>query len=673
MTVTQRRIRTDPGKPEAPLTAEPGIKYTCDCCGIDITNTVRIKCAAKECEEVDLCPGCFCEGKEVQRHKAWHDYKVVEQHSQPIFTPDWGADEELLLISGLIINGLGNWAEVATHIGTRTKEECQKHYEEVYLGVGQDEEVSGESTEMEVDGVVTKRKREFMPPMDRTFKYDSDEFQAKKKARIEEMRKPHALPTGTTNPLVSAPTNHEVAGFMPGRLEFEHEVDNDAELVVKDFEFGLVYKYGGDEQPEAKVTAPLEEEEEGEDEDEEEATKTNAKVKQEEVRVKEEPSDLPMLAGPSKQSGSVSPTKKETADGKGKEKAEPGPDVEDEDELEVKLALLDIYFSKLDKREEAKDLIFDRGLTEYKKIQANEKKRPKDERELVQRYKVFAKLQTAQDFEVLIEGLIYEHKLRKRIAELQEYRRMGITTAAEAEVYDNAKAARAGYRPLPARDRVAEVLPTGARVNAGQHRFLHGVAGTPPPGVASKGDTREPTPRLPGFGGRKPRELTISSRYVLLRILATPLNLANAASLDLLSTEEQSLCSSLRVLPKPYLTIKEMYIRENERRKGLLKRRDARKMMKIDVNKSGRIFDFLVSSGMLILAYDPTVKPVYPPLKDPNAMFGAPLSVDLVNGQQMVNGHANGHLGSKGVNNGVKDMNGAPAVPMGMPIGVNGH
>lgn len=32
-------------------------------------------------------------------------------------------------------------------------------------------------------------------------------------------------------------------------------------------------------------------------------------------------------------------------------------------------------------------------------------------------------------------------------------------------------------------------------------------------------------------------------------------------------------------------------------------------MLKIDVNKSGRVFDFLVSSGMLILAYDPTVKP----------------------------------------------------------------
>ncbi len=44
---------------------------------VDITHTVRIQCAHLECEEVDLCPNCFSEGKEVQSHKAWHDYKVV--------------------------------------------------------------------------------------------------------------------------------------------------------------------------------------------------------------------------------------------------------------------------------------------------------------------------------------------------------------------------------------------------------------------------------------------------------------------------------------------------------------------------------------------------------------------------------------------------------------------
>lgn len=95
--MTQRRVRAnDPARPDDRVgefisllhehsmitladaaVTEPGIKYTCDICGIDITHTIRIKCAAKECEEVDLCPNCFSEGKEVQGHRAWHPYKVV--------------------------------------------------------------------------------------------------------------------------------------------------------------------------------------------------------------------------------------------------------------------------------------------------------------------------------------------------------------------------------------------------------------------------------------------------------------------------------------------------------------------------------------------------------------------------------------------------------------------
>jgi hypothetical protein len=40
------------------------------------------------------------------------------------------------------------------------------------------------------------------------------------------------------------------------------------------------------------------------------------------------------------------------------------------------------------------------------------------------------------------DACLDEQTLRKRIAELQEYRRMGITTGAEAEAYDIAKVAR---------------------------------------------------------------------------------------------------------------------------------------------------------------------------------------------------------------------------------------
>jgi transcriptional adapter 2-alpha len=43
-------------------------------------------------------------------------------------------------------------------------------------------------------------------------------------------------------------------------------------------------------------------------------------------------------------------------------------------------------------------------------------------------------------------------------------------------------------------------------------------------------------------------------------------------------------------------------------------------MMKIDVNKSGRIFDFLVSSGMVVLQYDPFAKP--PPEHEKGVSIG---------------------------------------------------
>lgn len=76
-------------------------------------------------------------------------WSIQEMHSYPILTEEWGADEcvfvlpiqsgtnhksrELLLVEGLSIQGMGNWEAVAEHIGTRTKEEVEKHYNEVYV------------------------------------------------------------------------------------------------------------------------------------------------------------------------------------------------------------------------------------------------------------------------------------------------------------------------------------------------------------------------------------------------------------------------------------------------------------------------------------------------------------------------------------------------------------
>lgn len=115
---------------------EPGLQIQCDACGCDLTHSVRIKCADPVCEPgdgVDICPSCFCKGKEFDKHKRGHAYRVVELHSYPIFSADWGADEELLLLEGVSLQGIGNWQAIAEHVGTRAKDEIEKHYNEVYV------------------------------------------------------------------------------------------------------------------------------------------------------------------------------------------------------------------------------------------------------------------------------------------------------------------------------------------------------------------------------------------------------------------------------------------------------------------------------------------------------------------------------------------------------------
>ena len=40
---------------------------------------------------------------------------------------------ELLLLEGISLQGLGNWQAISEHVGTRTKEEVEKHYHAVYI------------------------------------------------------------------------------------------------------------------------------------------------------------------------------------------------------------------------------------------------------------------------------------------------------------------------------------------------------------------------------------------------------------------------------------------------------------------------------------------------------------------------------------------------------------
>lgn len=257
------------------------------------------------------------------------------------------------MITGIQTYGIGNWKKIAEHIGTRTKEEVAAHYNKVYVeSPNWPLPVSSYNTLIWVTLTIPQR-------MDLHFDVDPEEFQERKRRRITAMNETHRPLPGPAP--TSAPSVHEIAGFMPGRLEFEQEIDNEAENLVKDLEFGVVLQYGGDKIPEDENDPDV-----------------KARVKWEEEKLLGlHDSMTPAPNGAINGHHINGIVKKEVrksedvtmANGEDEED-EPSQPVpfETQESLHFKLTLLEMYFQRLEKRLEAKALMFNRGLLEYKKV-----------------------------------------------------------------------------------------------------------------------------------------------------------------------------------------------------------------------------------------------------------------------------------------------------------------
>ncbi|ORZ06484.1 hypothetical protein BCR42DRAFT_427211 [Absidia repens] len=351
--------------------------------------------------------------------------------------------------------------------------------------------------------------------------------------------------TKANKAFASGPAYHEIQGYMPKRKEFEVEYDNDAEQVIKDLSF-----YGDDT----------------------------------------------------------------------------------EQDIRLKLIMLGIYNNKLDRRAESKHFIFERHWLDFRAQRLAERKRT---RKLISDTRVFCRLQTAEDYDQFIKGLVREHELRERIAQLQHWRQGGVTTFQQGEQYEQDKVDRVEYlkASLEAAHDQLQFHATVPGICANSNDMGNGIGGigstttlrrlelqrvkqlqeqeqeskiagsisaplssstaAPPPvhptlatlmssrplqNVPSKSKSKPPPPT-----GRKP---------------ANPLDISNTDGVDLLTPEEQVLCSTLRLLPRPYLVIKDTILKEYAKQ-GFLKRRATRALIKIDVNKTSRIYDFFIESGWI--------------------------------------------------------------------------
>ena len=252
-----------------------------------------------------------------------------------------------------------------------------------------------------------------------------------------------------------------------------------------------------------------------------------------------------------------------------------------EPEMELKMAVMDIYNSRLTARAERKKVIFEHNLLEYRKNAALDKKRTKEERDLFTKVKPFSKMTNHSEFSELSVGVDYEHNLRQAIAQLQDWRQGRIGDLKSGEKYEAEKQTRA-QRPAP----------------TGQFDRLGGVRPTkPPPPIETPSATTALTaPELPerlksaqAKGPLTNGTTNSKTQYTTAPITGvTPLKLTpdNATDLHILTKEEAELCSVLRIMPKSYLAIKEGLMREAMKNGGSLKRKAAREVCKVTYPQS---------------------------------------------------------------------------------------
>ncbi|GMH39953.1 hypothetical protein BSKO_07857 [Bryopsis sp. KO-2023] len=468
-----KRKRSRCGREAGTTAAVRGAKYHCNYCNKDISGLVRIKCAV--CTDFDLCLECFSVGVEVHPHQNTHGYRVVDDLSFPLFAPNWGADEELLLLEGVDMYGLGNWSSVAEHVGTKGKEECERHYYQIYLksGVGpaptptntpahtaagmhaetpppkryrldsSAETMKSGKKMTQVSGEVSDQSGTPVPSgsgvkKGRRLEHDGQcqgdvEGESDKRNAVEEVGKGRRAAqkagekVGDDQEDVPGGNTYEVTGYNAKRDEFDPEYDNDAESCIADIEFN--------------------------------------------------PADP-------------------------------------EEIKEKKLRLLGIYNERLDERDVRREFVRERKLLNVKKQQVLEKRRPDELNELHAKMRVFARFLPQEEHEALVEGLYVEKKLREHIEILKEMRRKGHRTFSDAEAAERDTKTRRAIR--------SRYCVPRAKGASGQNKAGQNKPGSVLADWRVKRGVKLDITLLPGWEilSAKERELCVASRFVPAHYLA---------------------------------------------------------------------------------------------------------------------------------------------------------
>lgn len=105
------------------------------------------------------------------------------------------------------------------------------------------------------------------------------------------------------------------------------------------------------------------------------------------------------------------------------------------DNIKLKENVIELYTARLDERIRRKKFVIDRGLLDLKNVQRTERKYTKEEREIVNKCKIFARFHTKEEHERFVNGLLKERLIRQAIEQLNYFRAKGLTSLDQIEKF----------------------------------------------------------------------------------------------------------------------------------------------------------------------------------------------------------------------------------------------
>ena len=329
------------------------------------------------------------------------------------------------------------------------------------------------------------------------------------------------------------------------------------------------------------------------------------------------------------------------------------------EEREIKIKVIEIYNSKLDEREKRKQFLKDHDLLDYRKKQKEDRKLPADERDLVNRMRLFARFHTAEEHKKLLDELLKAKRLRKEIARLQMYQRMGFTSLVDVERFEldrnRSEIHRLAYRQkekeqeeeIAAAARAAGEREANAFAMAEEKETYHRqyknsdrknrrsinrnegsnvstissitsvlenvneypTTATKEVKESEKANTQpvenNETPKIEMTSTQNANQPSVddasTKESTQPKATANNTTVADDSCIDLLSTKEIKFCEKVQLQPHLYLKVKKVLIHESLT-SGILddvKKSDQRSVVKIDVKTKGDIVRFILRAGWI--------------------------------------------------------------------------